>query len=83
MFDIADEAESVEKLHELHARTLQEIDGMKSQLKEASSSEARDRIQKQIERFESRLDQIAALMEKMKEAKAQGGCLFRLPVSSS
>ncbi len=71
IFDIADEAESMEKLMELHARTVHEIDDMKGQLKEAVSPEGKERIEKKIEIFESRLVEIDRLVDKMKESKEE------------
>jgi len=69
IFDIADEAESVEKLNQLHLQTAGEIDAMKEQLKEAESSEVKTRIEEKIERFESRLEQIDRLINTKKSSK--------------
>lgn len=69
IFDIADEAESVEKLNQLHLQTAGEIDAMKEQLKEAESPEVKTRIEEKIERFESRLEQIDRLIDTKKSSK--------------
>ncbi|MEJ2109653.1 MAG: mechanosensitive ion channel [Acidobacteriota bacterium] len=71
VFDIADEAESIEKLHELHAKTVQEIGATRDQMKEAVSPEAKEGMQQRIDRYEARLVQIDALIEKTKESKPE------------
>jgi len=69
VFDIADEAESVEKLNEMLTETINEIDSVKSQIKEASSDEGKERMKSHIERLDARKEQIKLLIQKMNESK--------------
>jgi len=64
LFDKAEEAESIEKLHELAAETVKEIDSLKSQAKETLSNEAKDRIKTRMERLNTRLETVSKLIEK-------------------
>jgi len=69
IFDIADEAESVEKLNEMRVETIKEMDNLKGRVKEAVSDEEKEKINNQMERLESRREQIDLLIQKMNEAK--------------
>jgi small conductance mechanosensitive channel len=69
VFDIADEAESVEKLNELLAETVKEIDDLKSRTKEAVSDEEKENIKGQMERLDARREQIHLLIQKTNEEK--------------
>jgi len=70
-FDIADEAESVEKLNQLLTETIRELDDLKNRSKEAVSDEDRDGINTQMARLESRRDQIDLVIRKMSEKKEE------------
>jgi len=69
IFDIADEAESVEKLNEMRVETIKEMDNLKGRVKEAVSDEEKEKIKSQMQRLESRREQINLLIQKMNEAK--------------
>ena len=70
-FDIADEAESVEKLNQLMAETFKEMDALKLRLKETVSDEEKDKIKSRMERLEARREQIEKLIQKMGEKKEE------------
>ena len=64
VFDKAEEAESMEKVNEMLAETVKEIDSLKSQMKAALSDEASDKIKAQIEALNARRETISKLIEK-------------------
>jgi small conductance mechanosensitive channel len=68
-FDIAEEAASTEKLNEMLAGTLSEIDSLKNRGKDASSDEEKEKIKHQIEQLEARQEQIRKLLEITAERK--------------
>ncbi|MEJ2245416.1 MAG: mechanosensitive ion channel [Acidobacteriota bacterium] len=65
VFDIADEAESVERLNELLEETVKEIDDLKGRIKEDVSDEEKEDIKRQMERLDARREQIHLLIQKM------------------
>ncbi len=71
VFDIAEEAESIEKLNQLMAETLEEMDTLKSRHKSAMSDEEKDKIKSRMERLEARREQIDRLIQKMSEKKEE------------
>jgi small conductance mechanosensitive channel len=69
VFDIADEAESIEKLNQLMEETLKEMDSLKAKYKAALTDEEKDKIKSRTERLEARREQIDKLIQKMSEQK--------------
>ena len=71
VFDIADEAESIEKLNQMMAETVKEIDSLKNNLKETVSDEEKNNIKIRMEELETRREQIDRLVLKMSEKKEE------------
>jgi len=59
VFDKADEAESLEKLREMHTQLREEIEKMKSSLSDAVDESSRGQIQERVETLETRLKRLA------------------------
>ncbi|MBN2321755.1 MAG: mechanosensitive ion channel [Acidobacteria bacterium] len=70
-FDLADEAESIEKLNQLLTETVNELDALKDRSKEVESDEEKEKIKGNMERLEARREEIERLVRKMNEKKEE------------
>jgi small-conductance mechanosensitive channel len=68
-FDIAEEAASTERLNEMLAETVKNINSLKSRMKETGSDEEKENIKNQIKRLEVRAERIGMLAKKRAEQK--------------
>jgi DNA-binding ferritin-like protein len=59
----------MEKLNELAAETIKEIDSLKSQAKELPDDEVKEKIKARMERLNARLETIRKLIEKTNAEK--------------
>lgn len=70
-FDIAEEAASTERLNEMLAETVKNIDSLKSRMKETESDEEKENIKNQIKQLEARGENIGLLLNKRAEQKEE------------
>ena len=63
IFDKADEAESIGKLQERHEQFLKDLDVMKSNLAQAKERDARERLEKEIEVMNTRIERLAQYIQ--------------------
>jgi len=70
-FDIAEEAASTERLNEMLAEAMKNIDSLKSRAKESESDEEKENIKNQIKQFEARLERISMLAKKRAKQKEE------------
>jgi small conductance mechanosensitive channel len=68
-FDIAEEAASTERLNEMLAGTLNDIDSLKDRAKETQSDEEKEKIKHHIEQLDARQERIRKLLEITAERK--------------
>jgi len=70
-FDIAEEAASTERLNEMLAEAVKNIDSLKSRAKESASDEEKEGIKLQIKQLEARRERIGMLAKKRAEQKEE------------
>jgi len=71
LFDIADEAESLEKLQEYHAELGKEIENFENDIKKTESDAAKEELKKRIAHYKNRQERIVELIKKRKEEKSE------------
>ena len=67
VFDKADEAESLEKIREMHKASGKEIDAVKQQIQETASESEKEKLEAKIELLKARRERIADILARKED----------------